>query len=150
MTAGDKGLYSVYSFQLISCITNGIAVQLACALAMKVGICMLVSTLPAVGPHWQHAVRTLAAMFGRTKHGSQCGNALQDLYHGFHPQDDSSIFVYISVFAAGQLLLSQLPTMRHLRHLNLVAVVCTAVFVVIVSTECIKAGELCAFAAVYV
>lgn len=65
---------------------------------------------------------------------------MQDLYHGFHQENTSSIFVFISVFAAAQLLLSQLPTMRHLRHLNLVAVICTAAFVVILSTECIKAG----------
>jgi hypothetical protein len=69
-----------------------------------------------------------------------CAVGVQDLYHGFHPENTSSIFVFIAVFAAAQLLLSQLPTLRHLRHLNVVAVVCTAAFVVIVSTECIRAG----------
>ena len=66
---------------------------------------------------------------------------MQDLYHGFHPNDDSSIFVFITIFAAAQLLLSQLPTMRHLRHLNVAAVVCTVAFVIIVSIECIEGGE---------
>jgi hypothetical protein len=66
----------------------------------------------------------------------------QDLYHGFNQDDDSSIFVFIAIFASAQLLLSQLPTMRHLRHLNVAAVVCTAVFVVIVTVECITDGEL--------
>jgi hypothetical protein len=67
---------------------------------------------------------------------------MQDLYHGFHPNDDSSVFVFIAGFAAAQLLLSQLPTMSHLRHLNMAAVVCTAAYVIIVSIECIKNGEL--------
>jgi hypothetical protein len=67
---------------------------------------------------------------------------MQDLYHGFHPINDLSIFVFIAIFAAAQLLLSQLPTMRQLRHLNVAAVVCTVAFVVIVSAECIKHGEL--------
>lgn len=66
---------------------------------------------------------------------------MQDLYHGFHPKDDSSIFVFIAIFAAAQLLLSQLPTIRHLRHLNVAAVVCTVAYVIIVSVECIKGGE---------
>jgi hypothetical protein len=34
--AGDKGLYTVYIFQLTGCISKNIAVQLACAFAMKV------------------------------------------------------------------------------------------------------------------
>jgi hypothetical protein len=67
---------------------------------------------------------------------------MQDLYHGFHQHDDLSIFVFIAIFAAAQLLLSQLPTMRHLRHLNVAAVMCTVAFVVIVSVECISDGEL--------
>jgi hypothetical protein len=67
---------------------------------------------------------------------------VQDLYHGFHQDDNSSIFVFIAVFASGQLLLSQLPTMRHLRHLNVAAVACTVAFVIIVTIECIEGGEL--------
>ena len=67
---------------------------------------------------------------------------MQDLYHGFNQNDETSIFVFIAIFAAAQLLLSQLPTMRHLRHLNLAAVVCTAAFVVIVTVECITDGGL--------
>ena len=67
---------------------------------------------------------------------------MQDLYYGFHPNGDLSIFVFVAIFAAAQLLLSQLPTMRQLRHLNVAAVVCTVAFVVIVSVECIRDGEL--------
>jgi hypothetical protein len=74
---------------------------------------------------------------------------LQDLYHGFNRGDETSIFVFVAVFAAAQLLLSQLPTMRHLRHLNAAAVACTAAFVVIVTVECITDGalplKLCAY-----
>lgn len=66
----------------------------------------------------------------------------QDLYHGFNQNHDSSIFVFIVIFASAQLLLSQLPTMRHLRHLNVAAVICTAAFVVIVTAECITDGGL--------
>lgn len=76
-----------------------------------------------------------------------CHLGTQDLYHGFHPNVDSSIFVFIAIFASAQLLLSQLPTMRHLRHLNVAAVVCTVAFVIIVSIECIEGGELIALLA---
>ena len=37
--AGDKGLYTVYIFQLTGCISKNVAVQLACAFAMKVRGC---------------------------------------------------------------------------------------------------------------
>jgi hypothetical protein len=37
VSAGDKGLYTAYICQLMSCIASNIAMQLACALAIKVG-----------------------------------------------------------------------------------------------------------------
>jgi hypothetical protein len=101
---------------------------------------------PAASPQPSYAILQ-RLLSGFTDRGSRLGT--QDLYHGLHPNDDSSIFVFIAVFAAAQLLLSQLPTMRHLRHLNLTAVVCTAAFVIIVSTECINNGGPRSFAATH-
>lgn len=54
--AGDKGLYTVYMFQLTSCISKNIAVQLACAFAMKVRGCNICVMATPYDTHviWLH------------------------------------------------------------------------------------------------
>ena len=47
---------------------------------------------------------------------------------------------WLLVFGIIQLVLSQIPTMHHLRHLNAIAVVMTAVWSAVITVECIRTG----------
>lgn len=64
----------------------------------------------------------------------------QNVYVSFHPGSEISIHIWLAIFAGFQLLLCQLPTLHHLRHLNAVATFATLLFAVITATGCFING----------
>jgi hypothetical protein len=67
--------------------------------------------------------------------------ALQHLHYSLNPgAANVPIGWWLLAFGLIQLVLSQVPTMHHLRHLNAVATVMTAVWTVMSAAECFRTG----------
>lgn len=65
---------------------------------------------------------------------------LQNVYVAFHPAGNVPIGWWLFVWASIQLVLSQLPTMRHLRHLTFAAALALVFWTVLVVVECFQIG----------
>lgn len=66
---------------------------------------------------------------------------LQQLHQSLNPEASNvPIAWWLLAFGLIQLVLSQIPTMHHLRHLNAVATAMTAVWTVMVAAECFRTG----------
>jgi hypothetical protein len=66
---------------------------------------------------------------------------LQQLHQSLNPEASNVLIAWwLLAFGLIQLVLSQIPTMHHLRHLNAVATAMTAVWTVMVAAECFRTG----------
>ena len=66
---------------------------------------------------------------------------LQQLHQSLNPEAGNvPIAWWLLAFGLIQLVLSQIPTMHHLRHLNAVATIMTVVWTVMVAAECFRTG----------
>ena len=71
---------------------------------------------------------------------------LQELHQSLNPEAGNvPIAWWLLAFGLIQLVLSQIPTMHHLRHLNAVATIMTVVWTVMVAAECFRTGVHVAF-----
>ena len=66
---------------------------------------------------------------------------LQHLHYSLNP-DGANVPIawWLLAFGLIQMVLSQIPTMHHLRHLNAVATLMTAVWTVMIAVECFRTG----------
>jgi hypothetical protein len=76
------------------------------------------------------------ACFGHVR----CSCMLQHLHATLHPGGNVPIAWWLLLFGCIQLVLSQIPTMHHLRHVNAVAVAMTAVWTIMIAVECFQTG----------
>ena len=82
---------------------------------------------------WQHPSTSVhSVLFAPT---------LQQLHQSLNPEAGNvPIAWWLLAFGLIQMVLSQIPTMHHLRHLNAVAVAMTAVWTIMVAAECFRTG----------